>query len=99
VLNKIDRLEEEVRRSIIANSKASVDAVVPVSSLRSWGLPDLLHRMSEKLGLKEFGKAYRPLLFNKKQVVLVRKMMFALENDLWIPEIFHWIDAYLEKTE
>jgi tRNA modification GTPase len=76
VINKSDLIGKEARDRL----QESDPNVMVLSALREQGIESLLLRMSHLLGFPENGDDDLLYLFNKKQVMLIKKAVDAMEN-------------------
>lgn len=95
VVNKIDLLEEGRRKSLSHRLAAGPENVLTISALKQLGLDVLLEEMSRNLGLKALNLPYRPLLFNRRQLAMVRKIRHFLDKPGEISDFLKKLTGYL----
>lgn len=95
VVNKIDLLGEGRGKSLSKQPSSGSKDVLTVSALKQWGLDILLEEMSRNLGLNELSLLYRPLLFNRRQLAMVRKIHYLLEKPGETSDFLEKLSGYL----
>lgn len=91
VINKSDLME----KALLENLEKNAPGRMVLSALKEHGIEPLLHRMSALLGFPKMVEGDQIYLFNKKQVMLVKKAVAALEGRLEPREPARLLNRYI----
>ncbi|MHC4941704.1 MAG: GTP-binding protein [Planctomycetota bacterium] len=99
VLNKTDLLDPLQVKELEIFVQGNREDCLLVSARNGTGLGRLLERMDALIGLKTLRKNFRALLFNKKQLTMIRRAKKALRSSQADPKLLSKMENYLSAFE
>ncbi|MFH2001876.1 MAG: GTPase [Planctomycetota bacterium] len=95
IVNKSDLLVSSLSRSHASKGHGEWGDPVLLSALKRQGIEPLLERIDRTLGLERLRNVFEPWLFNRKQRVIVRKVISAITTRNPNPDLREKINYYL----